>query len=391
MRLRKADGTLIASATIDMSTGSVAQFKYVSITPVTLLANTIYYIQGDETSGGDQWYDSNTLFSANSAVGTVLGSAYGSTPTELLDAAGAGIYGPLSLGYATNLNAHVADTGQIWERHPHASYATGNLLLYGNAVGSDATTNPSLSMVNFTPETNDYRVKAVLKTAATKDVSSTALAVQVDATAKSFIYLEYSGDTERLALGHMNNGVPVAVGSPYTGSFTVPNTSRDIIVDVVVPRLSVFVEGIRRIDAFNPLSTSTFRRIGIFGPGTPQTATTGFHWDSLTVSTVAVTIPAAATNISCARTTNTTVLCTFEDNSSNEDGFVIEKSLDNSVWVSAGSNLAANATSFTVTTTTGLQQYYRVRSSNAAGASRNSTSQLTTTSGCYSYFPATCP
>jgi len=293
---------------------------------------------------------------------------------------------------ASNLNAHVADTGQIWERHPHASYATGNLLLYSNAVGADATTNRSLSMVNFTPQTNNYRVKGVLKTTATKDDSHAALAIQVDATANSFIYLEYSGDLDQLALGHMNNGVPVTVGSyPVNFTFSTANTSRDIIVDVVLPRLSVFVEGIRRIDAFNPMSTSTYRRIGLFGPGTPQAATAGFHWDSLTVSTVAATIPAAPTNIACARASNTTVLCNFEDNSSNEDAFVIEKSLDNTVWVSAGSNLAANATSFTVTTTTGLQQYYRVRASNAAGASANSPSPLTTTSGCYSYFPATCP
>ena len=51
------------SVSINTSTGTPSNgFKYVALAaPVTLTANTAYYLVSQETSGGDQWYDSNTI------------------------------------------------------------------------------------------------------------------------------------------------------------------------------------------------------------------------------------------------------------------------------------------------------------------------------------------
>jgi hypothetical protein len=60
-----SNGTDVAggSVSINMSTGTPSNgFKYVALAaPITLAANTAYYLVSQETSGGDQWYDSNTV------------------------------------------------------------------------------------------------------------------------------------------------------------------------------------------------------------------------------------------------------------------------------------------------------------------------------------------
>jgi hypothetical protein len=65
-----AQGTVLAASVADAQ-----GFKYVSITPVTLLASHTYRIAVDETSGGDVWHDSWTgSFNGNTL--NVLGNVY---------------------------------------------------------------------------------------------------------------------------------------------------------------------------------------------------------------------------------------------------------------------------------------------------------------------------
>jgi len=63
-----------ASVSISMTGGVSGQFKYVSLgSPVTLQANTAYYLVSQEASGGDQWYDTGTVSStAAAAVNTSI-------------------------------------------------------------------------------------------------------------------------------------------------------------------------------------------------------------------------------------------------------------------------------------------------------------------------------
>ncbi|MFA7345158.1 MAG: DUF4082 domain-containing protein, partial [Terrimicrobiaceae bacterium] len=54
---RVSDGAVLGSVSIATS-GAPVGFKYATLaTPVTLAANTAYYVMSQETSGGDQWYD----------------------------------------------------------------------------------------------------------------------------------------------------------------------------------------------------------------------------------------------------------------------------------------------------------------------------------------------
>jgi hypothetical protein len=82
--VRASDGTNVPNGFVDisMSGGTPGEFKYGNLpAPVTLAANTSYYIASKEQKNGDYWYDSNTVVSSTSA-GTVNGrvtSTNGST------------------------------------------------------------------------------------------------------------------------------------------------------------------------------------------------------------------------------------------------------------------------------------------------------------------------
>src|SRR6185437_2377254 len=86
-----------------MASGTPDQFQYAALaTPVTLAANTSYYVLSQETDGGDSWYDNDTTITGTSVAslgGTVYGTGEGNwTPTVSL--AGRS-YGPVSFKYQT--------------------------------------------------------------------------------------------------------------------------------------------------------------------------------------------------------------------------------------------------------------------------------------------------
>lgn len=65
------------SVSIDMSTGTADQYKYANLAaPVTLSANTSYYIVSQEVNGGDFWYRANGLSTIPTSAGTVDGPLY---------------------------------------------------------------------------------------------------------------------------------------------------------------------------------------------------------------------------------------------------------------------------------------------------------------------------
>lgn len=62
--------------------GAPVGFLYVPLaTPVTLAANTSYYIVSQEVSGGDQWYEGNNTLTYASSIATVNQSVYSSNGT----------------------------------------------------------------------------------------------------------------------------------------------------------------------------------------------------------------------------------------------------------------------------------------------------------------------
>jgi hypothetical protein len=73
--VRASDNAVMGSVAISMAGGSANQMKYQALgSPVTLNANTSYYIVSEEFVGGDQWYDSTSTITGSGAV-VVDGSA----------------------------------------------------------------------------------------------------------------------------------------------------------------------------------------------------------------------------------------------------------------------------------------------------------------------------
>ena len=65
------------SVTINTSGATAGQFKYVNLAaPVTLSANTSYYIISHEVSGGDQWYHYYNTLLTHTAIATIPAPVY---------------------------------------------------------------------------------------------------------------------------------------------------------------------------------------------------------------------------------------------------------------------------------------------------------------------------
>lgn len=98
--VRASDGTDVPGGSVSIATagGNPGQFQYASLpNPVTLTANTAYYLVTAEVNGGDAWYDHGALSPAN--VATVNNSVYsyngGWIPVDGLNTS----YGPVSFLY----------------------------------------------------------------------------------------------------------------------------------------------------------------------------------------------------------------------------------------------------------------------------------------------------
>jgi hypothetical protein len=98
-------------------------------------------------------------------------------------------------------------------------------------------------------------------------------------------------------------------------------------------------------------------------------ATVGALSGTAAVTIVAPTLPAAPTNLRSTSITAGAIGLAWTDNTGNETGFRIERSLDGRTWAQAGT-VGANVTSFTAAGLAANTTYYfRVVAINAAGAS----------------------
>lgn len=71
-----------ASASVATAGAPAGAFAYAPLAvPVTLAANTAYYLVSQETSGGDQWYEGNNTLTYATTVATVNQSVYSSNGT----------------------------------------------------------------------------------------------------------------------------------------------------------------------------------------------------------------------------------------------------------------------------------------------------------------------
>ena len=104
VKIVQADGTDLAGASVSVSTSGATtnQLKYVDLgIAVTLAANTAYYIVSQEVSGGDYWYDSDTVVSTTAAA-SVTGQAWANNGTTSYNPSANPnhSYGPVGFKYA---------------------------------------------------------------------------------------------------------------------------------------------------------------------------------------------------------------------------------------------------------------------------------------------------
>jgi hypothetical protein len=102
--VRASDGTDITGGSVSITTigATAGKFAYAKLsTPVTLAANTSYYLVTQETASGDQWHDVATTVTTTSA-GVVTSAAWGYGNGYWYVYGGAGqCYGPVDFKYTS--------------------------------------------------------------------------------------------------------------------------------------------------------------------------------------------------------------------------------------------------------------------------------------------------
>ncbi|MBV8729266.1 MAG: hypothetical protein JO336_05605, partial [Acidobacteriia bacterium] len=91
-----------SAITLNTSGGTPGQFVYNALpNPITLIANTTYYIVSLETSGGDAFYDSGATTAQTTADATLVGAVFGTSPPMYTVVPGSvsHMYGPLDFTY----------------------------------------------------------------------------------------------------------------------------------------------------------------------------------------------------------------------------------------------------------------------------------------------------
>jgi hypothetical protein len=125
------------SVSINMAAGTASNgFKYIALAaPVTLAANTAYYVVSQETSGGDQWYDFNTVLTTTNVA--VVNNAIQRPSNSWVAAGGANnSYVPVDFKYASA----PPQVSAIYHLHKESSITPGlfKLIPDGPDAGSFA-------------------------------------------------------------------------------------------------------------------------------------------------------------------------------------------------------------------------------------------------------------
>lgn len=133
--IKANDGTLIASAIVDMSTGSTGTFVYTSISDTVLSASTTYNILCSEVNGGDQWNDQNGINVTVTSDATWGGAAYqvacNGSPNHISAGPGNYCYGPYNMiigpGTVTGIAFDVAgNSGDVAAANTYSGSASWN-------------------------------------------------------------------------------------------------------------------------------------------------------------------------------------------------------------------------------------------------------------------------
>ncbi len=148
VKLVNADGTDVANGSKTVSTAGqpAGQFAYAALaSPVTLSANTTYYLVSQEVEGGDQWYDYSSCYLTTSGAATANWPAWAYNDSQtytIYTYAPQQSYGPVNLKY------------QARSAYPSDNYAA---LLAKNNVTIQGTT-PGTTLVAFNRDTTIFYI-----------------------------------------------------------------------------------------------------------------------------------------------------------------------------------------------------------------------------------------
>jgi len=196
------------SASVTTAGGTTGTFAYGALgSPVTLNANASYYIVSQETAGGDQWYDLDTVVQTT-AVATVNGPVYG-TPYSAFASAGHS-YVPVDLKYNVSVSVSVAPpTASLFDSQTQQFTATVS------GAGNTAVTwtlNPNVGSISTA---GLYTAPAPITTTQTITVTATSVA-DVTKSATATVTLNPPSPP---AITQAPQNTSVVVGQ--TGSFSV--------------------------------------------------------------------------------------------------------------------------------------------------------------------------
>lgn len=151
-------GLDVGSVSLNMAGCTAGQFKYGSLSSLSLPAGTAYYLVSQESSGGDQWYDYGTLTTTSAAA--VNGSVYSNGASWAVIATPNTSYVPLSLLYAPG----APDTTLLSGFSPTSNLRNDFTGWVGTkfTIGAANVTITSLGRVFATGNTGTHTVKIVL-------------------------------------------------------------------------------------------------------------------------------------------------------------------------------------------------------------------------------------
>ncbi|HEX8524410.1 MAG TPA: NPCBM/NEW2 domain-containing protein [Tepidisphaeraceae bacterium] len=184
--------------------------------------------------------------------------------------------------------------------------------------------------------------------------------------------------------------VNVGSGGTYTGQFRVANSGSGGVFHVEVDGTNVT----GAVSVPNTGGTSTWQTLSKTGINLPSgqhiirivydtAASSGivanFNWFQFNLTSGSTT-PSAPSNVVATASSSTSVALTWQDNSTSESGFILERMTGTTnVWNSI-TTTAANVTSYTDNTVVAGTTYtYRVRATSSSGSSANATSNAVTT------------
>lgn len=130
-----------ASAVVNTA-GAAVGFAYAPLAvPVTLAANTAYYVVSSETSGGDQWYEGNNTLTYATSIATVNQSVFSSNGTSFsLSFSANNTYVPVNFRYSAEAAPLVSGHGMTRLRNDvngwlGMEFTTGNTALTLSQLG----------------------------------------------------------------------------------------------------------------------------------------------------------------------------------------------------------------------------------------------------------------